>query len=68
MILIASLLVYIWGYYVCLICYREFKALMKEGYVNGGMGVNMMGGGAAGGNNAGGRQYQREDSDDEEER
>lgn len=44
MILIASLAVYIWGYYVCLICYREFKALMKEGYVNGGMGMNMMGG------------------------
>jgi len=45
-VLIASLGVYIWGYYICLISYREFKALMKEGRISGGMGMmNLTSGG-----------------------
>ena len=36
--------VYIWGFYICLMCYREFKGLMKEGVVRGG-GMRSMAGG-----------------------
>lgn len=41
-VLISSIVIYLWGYYICLIAYREFKALMKEGQVQGGMGMAQM--------------------------
>ena len=57
---IISLASYIYGYYICLIAYREFKGLMKEGRVQGGMNMGAMGGGG-GGRGA----YQRQANDNE---
>jgi hypothetical protein len=61
-VLIASFLVYIWGYYVVLLCYREFKALMKSGQIQGGVGMAAMGGGGRGGNGGGYRMQPAQDA------